>query len=67
MNQHFELGLIGARECPRVGKSREQRWCDHVDAFVGRLCGQDRAHQQLVGIAMIDLAGGIWPGVRQRI
>ncbi len=52
-------GVSAAASARGVGITREQRRRDEVDARIGRLCRQDRRHQQLKGIAVNELRIGI--------
>jgi hypothetical protein len=64
-DQRLELGRLGDRQGRGVGVAGEQRRGQGVDHLVGRLRRQDRRAQELEGVGVIELAGGIGPGLGQ--
>jgi hypothetical protein len=62
------LERLGRRLGQRVGVGvpGEQRRRQRVDHLVGRLRGQDGRAQELEGVLVVELAGGVGPGRGQR-
>lgn len=64
-NQSLDFDLVGATERPRRGKPAEERRRDLVDAHIGALCRQNRGHQELICIPMIQGADSCGIGLIQ--
>src|SRR5262249_9701139 len=59
LNGSFQLTRIGLGKSAGIGVSLKQRRRDHIHADIGALCGEDRRHQELQRIPVVQGAVGV--------